>query len=176
MSFSKTWDEAVPDGATANANDIDLFIKDTKIAVRERLTSITGVASGDFNTDPFAPTKYGPAVTITTKNVHPTTVYDNGSVISGAVTVNYANGNDQKVTLASNTTITLTGGTIAGQVFILDVINSGTFTTSWGSNVRHTNNTAPSPTVSANTSSLYHFRWNGSVWQCTLSNTGVPTT
>ena len=174
MSFSKTWDEAVPDGATANANDIDLFIKDTKIAVRERLTSITGVAAGNFNTDPFDPSKYGPNVTITGKNVHPT-IYDNGTVIAGSITVNYSNGNKQKLALGGNTTISMTSGTVDGQYVVLYVKYNGTYTTSWGSSVKHTKNTTPSPSVSNNTWTVYFLEWIGSIWICTMTNTGVPT-
>lgn len=47
MTYSVAWDETVPAGSAA-ANQLDTFIKDTKIAVRERMESL-GVT--DFESD-----------------------------------------------------------------------------------------------------------------------------
>ncbi len=47
MPFTKTWDETAPT-KLSTAVDIDLYIKDDKIAVRERFESLLGIA--DFAT------------------------------------------------------------------------------------------------------------------------------
>lgn len=51
MAYTRTWDEAAPDGATTDADTIDTLFKWLKVDVRERLN----VLFADFTTDPVVP-------------------------------------------------------------------------------------------------------------------------
>lgn len=173
MAFSVTWDETDPDGATVDANQIDEKIRADKVAVRERITSITGVSSGNFNVDPFAPTKYGPNVTIDTKNLYVTTVHNYGTWTTGVSSVDWKNGNRQKIALgATGWSPTFVSG-VEGADFTLHITwNSPGYTFTLPSNVKWTNNTVPNFTLSGK--SFVYFYFNGTNWEAALCNTGVP--
>lgn len=172
MAFSKTWDNTAPDGATTPAADIDVCIKDDKIATQERLTNLTGLANGTpFNTDPWAPTKYGPAVSITEKCVH-SNIYDNGNSGS-SITVSAKNGNRQKISINTSTTISLDLTLPEGSDFTLQLIwtNPGATVTFNSSQVKWSNNTPPTFTLSGR-SLVYFYMGPGATWDASLSMTG----
>jgi len=56
MTYSEAWDESFPTGASA-ANQINTYITDDKIAVRERIDSVFGTsgATSLANADPYLP-------------------------------------------------------------------------------------------------------------------------
>jgi hypothetical protein len=54
VTYTQTWNESLPTGATA-ANTADDEFRALKTAVRERFATLTGKAISDFNADPFVP-------------------------------------------------------------------------------------------------------------------------
>lgn len=172
MAFSQSWSESTPTGAT-NAALIDDRIREFKTAIRERLESLSGIAVGDYNTDPFNPTKYGPNITITTKNVRPTTVHDYGTWLAGASSIDWRNGNRQKITLGANGWAPTFVSGSEGADFTLDIRWAAPgYSFTLPSNVKWTNNTTPNFSLLDKT--LVHFYYDGTNWRAGLHSTGVP--
>ena len=88
--------------------------------------------------------------------------YDNGNG-SGAVTINWNNGNMQKITLTDNVTLSYTNPTGPGR-FDLRIIQdvSGTNTVTWPGSQFWPGGTAPTITTDANAYDIVTIRYRGS--------------
>ena len=174
MVFVQSWDETDPDGATILATDIDLKIKQDKIATRERISNITGVVLGGMNTDPLVPTKYGTRVLIDTNAIR-TPIFDIGNSFVGSVhiPVTYSNGNRQKININSGTWIPpfiLAGS--EGSDFVLKVTFGASASITWPSNIKFTSGTPVTFTPSG--ISLFTFySLDGTNLLCSLVGTAV---
>lgn len=174
MVFVQAWDEADPDGATILGSDIDLKIKQDKIAVRERITSIAGIVLGVMNTDPLVPTKYGPRIVIDTNAIR-TPIFDIGNsyVASVHIPVTYSNGNRQKININSGTWIPpfIVGGA-EGSDFALKVTFGSSASISWPSNIKFTSGTPPTFTPSG-ISIFTFYSLDGTNLLCSLVGTAI---
>lgn len=126
MAYSRTWDETTPDGAADDADTLDTSIQDVKEDIRERLEDVFGM---DMVTDPQLPTKFGPTVTVAGSQLHQS-IYNAGN--SGtSLTIDFSNGNFQKITLTGNCTLSVSNmkvGTSYGLFFHQDGTGGRTLT------------------------------------------------
>jgi len=114
-------DTTIPNGATANASDIDTFIQDVKKAYNERLGSLFG---GTWESDdPIVITKVGTKITISGGQVY-TGIYDAGNSGS-AKTIDWDDGDQQKVTLTADCTFTFSNVKVGGS-YVLHLLQDGT--------------------------------------------------
>lgn len=154
MPYADDFDVTEPVGSTTPANQIDDVIREFKRALQQRLDDITGA---DWQLDdPIDLTKYGISVRLRSKQVGQAAEFDNGN--SGtARTINWDEGNFQRLTLNGNCTLTLTNPQIG--TYVLRVINSGSFTLVWPSGSIGPGGTIPSPTANRNT--IYTIYYSG---------------
>ena len=137
--------------------NVDDDLRDIKTAYNERLDDVMGVDFADD--DPIKPTKYGSSVTLSSKQVGQAAEFDNGN--SGTTkTIDWDEGNYQRLTLTGNCTLTLSNPMIT--TYVLRVINSGSFTLTWPSSVEFPNNSTVQPTASRTT--VYALYWNGTYY------------
>ncbi len=142
---------AIPAGT--DVANVDDDMRDIKLAYNERFDDFFGVNWAVD--DPIEPTRIGSAVDIQGSQLG-TLIYDAGN--SGTTkTIDWDNGDQQKVTLTGNVTFAFTN-TVAGRAYVLYLVQDGTggrtctFPTSSPA-VRISNNTnfgTPSFTTTAN--------------------------
>jgi hypothetical protein len=110
---------AIPAGT--DVANVDDDMRDIKLAYNERFDDFFGV---DWATDdPIEPTRIGSAVDIQGSQLG-TAIYDAGN--SGtSKTINWDNGDQQKVTLTGNVTFAFTN-TVAGRAYVLYLVQDGT--------------------------------------------------
>lgn len=114
-------DESIPVGSTTPGATIDTKIQDVKKAYNERLDAIFGT---DWeNDDPLLPIKVGPTIVISGGQVY-TAIYDAGN--SGtAKTIDWNNGDQQKVTMTGNCIFTFSNVKV-GAAYTLWFVQDGT--------------------------------------------------
>jgi len=115
-------DSTKPDGATAAASDIDLFLKQIKLAVTERLNDVFG---GDWTVSTnVTVTKVGSEVTISGKQAYQSST-DLGN-ITGATALDFDTvGNYIKATLTGNVTFSVSNMKV-GTTYVLMLKQDGT--------------------------------------------------
>jgi hypothetical protein len=157
MSYVTPFDPATPVGATTPANQIDEEIRKVKAALKERLDDVTGA---DWEVDdPILPTTYGPGVAVSEKQAGSQAEHNNGN--SGAtLTINWNNGNFQRVVLNANCTFTLSNPIVA--TYVIRIVNAGSFTITWPGSVKFPGGTVFQPTASRDT--IFTLYWNGSYY------------
>jgi hypothetical protein len=96
-------------------------------------------------------------------------VVDKGSVGTGTVTFNYANGKNQKLTVTGNLTIALTGG-VAGEFdqMVIELVNGGSATITWptvtwmvGDGSSSASFASLGITLATSGTNFIGFKWNG---------------
>lgn len=119
MAFTTAWSVTRPAG-TLRVKQIDDEVRIFRVDMEERLEQLFGITMTD---DPLVPTKVGDAITMQQKQAG-TPVYDAGN--SGtALTIDFNNGDQQKITLTGNCTLTLSN-VIAGRHYVLQIVQDGT--------------------------------------------------
>jgi hypothetical protein len=90
---------------------------------------------------------------------------NNALTYAASLTVNFATGKMQSVTLAGNAAITLSGGA-AGQRYVLSVSQdaTGTRVPTWGTTIRWQGGTAPTLTATASKTDLIALIYDGTNW------------
>ena len=119
MAYSNPFDITKPGGS--DPANVDNDIREMKAAINERFNDVFGF---DFeNDDPLEPSQIGPAVTIQGNQVG-TVLYDAGN--SGtSKTIDWDNGDQQKLTMTGNCTLTFSN-VIAGRSYLLFIVQNGT--------------------------------------------------
>jgi hypothetical protein len=137
--------------------DVDDDLRDIKIAYNERLDDVMGVDwEGD---DPIEPTTYGPGVALSSKQVGSQAEHNNGN--SGTtLTIDWDNGNFQRVGLNANCTFTLNNPIVA--TYVLRIVNAGSFSITWPGSVEWPGGSVSQPTASRDT--IFTLYWNGSYY------------
>jgi len=159
---------------TANVDD---DMRDIKLAYNERFNDVFGVNWAVD--DPIRPTRIGPSISIQAGQLG-TLIYDAGN--SGTTkTINWNDGDQQKVTLNGNVTFSFTN-TLAGRAYVLFLVQdavggrSVTFPTSSPA-VRASGNTnfgTPSISTTANTFTVITLiAYTNSILAASLVTTGV---
>ena len=93
-----------------------------------------------------------------------TSQYDNGNS-GAAATINWANGNKQKITLTANTTLTFTAPGVVGNLMLqLNQDATGGRTVTWPAAVKWPGGNAPSPTGTASAVDMVSFFYNGTLY------------
>lgn len=155
MAYTNTQgvDPAYP--TDSDAANVDNDFRDLKVAFIERLDDVMGVS---FEVDdPILPTEYGPGIAVSNKQAGQQAEFDNGN--SGATkTIDFNEGNFQRITLTATCTFTLSNPIIA--TYLIRVINSGSYTIVWPANAIGPGGTIPTPTANRNT--IYTLYYNGS--------------
>lgn len=169
MTYTNSWSTTYPDGATTDAADIDTAIQRAFVDVGERMADLFGVT---MTTDPLVPTKVGNAITIASSQVK-ATFYDAGNS-STAITINWNNGINQKVTMTGNCTFTFSNP-VSGTDYSLYLVQDGTGgrSTTLPATVRWTNNaSAPTLDTTAARTTRICFFYDGSKYIAGLYGTG----
>ena len=119
MAYSNSFDITKPAGSDPANVDDDL--RALKAGINERFNDVFGF---NFQTDdPLLPSKIGPALTIQGAQIG-TAIYDAGN--SGtSKTIDWNNGDQQKVTLTGNVTFTFTN-VVAGRNYVLYLVQDAT--------------------------------------------------
>ena len=119
MAYSNSFDITKPAGSDPANVDDDL--RALKAGINERFNDVFGF---NFQTDdPLLPSKIGPALLIQGSQIG-TAIYDAGN--SGtSKTIDWNNGDQQKVTLTGNVTFTFTN-VVAGRNYVLYLVQDAT--------------------------------------------------
>lgn len=151
-TYTDGMDPAKPAGSdTANVDD---DIRGWKLALEERFVDVFGLVGLDD--DPWVLTKFTDGISIQGLQVG-TPIYDAGN--SGAAkTIDWDNGDQQKVTLTANCTLTFSN-VIAGRSYQLFIVQNGTggYSITFPATVFQSGNSAfgtPSLTTTASRHSL----------------------
>lgn len=169
MAYTNVWSTTYPDGATLQASDLDIAIQRAFIDLGERLTSVFGVT---MSADPLVPTKVGTAIVIGSSQVK-ATFYDAGNS-STALTIDWNNGINQKVTLTGNCTFTFSNP-VSGTDYSLYLVQDATGgrSTTLPTTVRWTNNSSiPTLDTTLNRTSRICMFYDGSRYIAGLYGTG----
>lgn len=119
MAYTNVWSVTRPAG-TLRVKQIDDEVRTFRVDMAERLTDLFGV---DMSADPLVPTKVGNAITMQESQAG-TPIYNAGN--SGtALTIDFDNGDQQKITLTGNCTLTLSN-VIAGRTYVFYIVQDGT--------------------------------------------------
>ena len=216
MAFSITWNESYPAG-TDLGSGIDTYIQQDKIAVRERLESLLGIA--DFSTrDPMSADVFAmsgiadsyikggsvswgvkdttgatynlqvtdagvltvragltiTAGTTTTKQLdvnHQARIVEVAAGnITGAVALDWNDGNNQAGTLTGNVTLTLSNP-IAGCWYQLRATQggAGSYTVTWPANVKWQSGVAPTLTTTVGRTDIIALFYDGTNYLGTIA-------
>lgn len=82
--YTRSWDEASPDGATVQAATIDDQIRALKADLRERICDLFGMTESQFTSDPMVPQSV-PFSTLPVRHVIGPFQHDMSSIIGGGV-------------------------------------------------------------------------------------------
>lgn len=123
MAYVITWNDAYPDGATEDAKDIDLIIRNKAEAIVERMEDLFGF---NITSDPLSMTKISNIATIVTKQLHQPEVAK--ATVAGAATLDFTvDGNTIAVTINSGPSVITLSNIKSGGRYAVRIINPSGF-------------------------------------------------
>lgn len=147
-------DEAIPDGASAPAASIDIYIQDVKKSLNERMLDLFGIDFASSTEQLIA--KLSGAVTFNGTGKQANQALTAIGNITGATTLDFdVRGNYMSMTLTGAVTFTFSNLRV-GTTYVLLIAQNGTggYAITWPSSVRWPGGTTPTLNTTANRVSM----------------------